>query len=80
MYSKCLNVVQQFDIAPSTVIIDFEKAEENSCRASFPQSNVHGCFFHFAQAIWRNIQKIVVDGIRWSDRYNDDDDFALDIR
>ncbi len=80
MYSKCLDVVQQFDIAPSTVIIDFEKAEENSCRALFLQSNVHGCFFHFAQAIWRNIQKIVVDDIRWPDRYNDDDDFALDIR
>jgi len=64
MYSKCFDVVQQFDIALSTVIIDFGKVENNSCQALFVQFNVHGCLFHFVQAVWRNIKKIAVDGTR----------------
>lgn len=39
-------------------MIDFEKAAENAFSHSFPQAQIKGCFFHFAQSLWRNIQSI----------------------
>ncbi|KAG0428716.1 hypothetical protein HPB47_024307 [Ixodes persulcatus] len=41
-----------------TVVMDFEKAEENSFRECIPDDEVHGCLFHFAQSIWRRIQEL----------------------
>jgi hypothetical protein len=43
---------------PTAVIIDFEKAEENAFRKCIPGALIHGCFFHFTQAIWRKIQNL----------------------
>ncbi|KAK0425787.1 hypothetical protein QR680_009385 [Steinernema hermaphroditum] len=40
------------------VYIDFEKAEENAFRACIPRAHIHGCFFHFGQAIWRKLQNL----------------------
>ncbi|KAG0422830.1 hypothetical protein HPB47_001352 [Ixodes persulcatus] len=41
-----------------TVVMDFEKAEENAFRECIPDVDVHGCLFHFAQSIWRRIQEL----------------------
>ncbi|XP_040062736.1 uncharacterized protein LOC120837441 [Ixodes scapularis] len=38
--------------------MDFEKAEENALLECIPYVEVHGCLFHFAQSIWRRIQKL----------------------
>ncbi|KAK0414744.1 hypothetical protein QR680_011596 [Steinernema hermaphroditum] len=35
-----------------------EKAEENAFRACIPRAHIHGCFFHFGQAIWRKLQNL----------------------
>ena len=40
------------------VITDFEKALINSVRRSFENSESNGCFFHFAQNIWKKIGRI----------------------
>ncbi|KAL7301944.1 hypothetical protein TKK_0005537 [Trichogramma kaykai] len=41
---------------PTRLIIDFENAYINAFSDVFPDSEIHGCFFHFAQCIWRHIQ------------------------
>ena len=43
-------------IEPSRFITDFEKALLQSIAISFPTAT--GCFYHFAQAIWRKIQQL----------------------
>lgn len=44
-------------VAPSHVMIDFEKASINAVREAFPESTVHGCFFHFTNNLWKNFEK-----------------------
>lgn len=44
-------------------------------RKVFPDSNLHGCNFHFAQNIWRHVQEV---GLQV--KYSEDPDFALNIR
>jgi len=36
---------------------DFEKASLKSVKKSFPNATQRGCFFHYSQAVWKNIQK-----------------------
>lgn len=45
-------------IKPKYVMLDFEKAAINAVKYSFPESQVHGCFFHFGQNVWRHIQSL----------------------
>ena len=40
------------------VTIDFEIAAIEALKSSFPNANIKGCFFRFAQANWRKIQSI----------------------
>ena len=49
------------------MLSDFEKALMQSLKLNFPSAKVKGCFYHFAQAIWRKIQNI---GLQSS--YNND--------
>ncbi len=44
-------------IQPTRVMTDFEKALLQSISINFPTATVKGCFYHFAQAIWRKIQQ-----------------------
>jgi hypothetical protein len=39
-------------------LIDFEKAEENAIREKIQEVDIHGCFFHFCQSVWRKAQSI----------------------
>ena len=43
---------------PHEVTIDFEIATIEALKSSFPNANIKGCFFHFAQANWRKIENI----------------------
>jgi MULE transposase domain/FLYWCH zinc finger domain len=43
---------------PTMIQIDFEQAAYNAIRAVFPETVVRGCYFHFGQSIWRNVQKL----------------------
>lgn len=38
--------------------MDFEVAMWQACSSVFPSSRLHGCFFHFSQALWRKVQEI----------------------
>ena len=43
---------------PHEVTIDFEIAAIEALKSSFPNANIKGCFFHFAQANWWKIQSV----------------------
>jgi hypothetical protein len=43
---------------PTHFLIDFEKAEENAIREKMQEVDIHGCFFHYCQAVWRKVQAI----------------------
>jgi hypothetical protein len=75
MYNKCLDQITNFGLAPDIIITDFERAEINSLNRSFPNAQVHGCFFHYAQCIWRKLQDI-----KWAAKCQHDVEFAMDIK
>ncbi|KAL7070009.1 hypothetical protein ACQ4LE_010923 [Meloidogyne hapla] len=62
---------------PNVVVIDFEKAEELALRTALPEATIHGCFFHFKQALWRKIQEL-----GWAAKYQDEveDGFRLHLK
>ena len=35
---------------------DFEKAILNAVQIVFPGVKLYGCYFHFSQNLWRNVQ------------------------
>ena len=43
---------------PHEVTIDLEIAAIEALKSSFPNANIKGCSFHFAQAYWRKIQSV----------------------
>ncbi|CAF3880833.1 unnamed protein product, partial [Rotaria sp. Silwood1] len=46
------------DLKPKTIIRDFEQAFINTIGEQSPQTYVSGCWFHFTQSCYRNIQKL----------------------
>jgi hypothetical protein len=65
LYKKALDIIltKIDDInpglrRPTNIILDFEKAEENAFRELMPAAAIHGCYFHYKQCIWRNVQKV----------------------
>lgn len=42
----------------TTVMVDYEKAIHNALRTVFPNIQVKGCWFHFTQAILRNLGSV----------------------
>lgn len=48
------------DVPPRVkeMVFDFEKAMWRSCEDIFPHASLHGCLFHWKQAIWKRIQKL----------------------
>ncbi|CAK5065639.1 unnamed protein product [Meloidogyne enterolobii] len=55
---------------PQTIIIDFEKVEEQALRNAFPYAIIHGCFFHFKESILRKIQEF-----GWGLQHQEEDGF-----
>ena len=53
-------------------MIDFERASLNALKQNFPTAELQGCFFHFRQAIWRQIR-----GLGFQHRYQNEDEFAV---
>lgn len=73
IFSQLLNIEPK--INPTDITIDFEMAVINSVRTNFPQAEIHGCYFHFTQSVWRHVQSI---GLQIP--YTSDEDFAFQIR
>ncbi len=43
-------------ISPEEIMTDFELALVQSLELEFPGARIHGCYFHFAQCLWRKVQ------------------------
>lgn len=41
-----------------SITMDFELAMWQACRTIFTSANCHGCFFHWAQSLWRKVQEL----------------------
>ncbi|XP_046557771.1 uncharacterized protein LOC124266959 [Haliotis rubra] len=57
-------------LQPPILQIGFEKAVANAAHAVFDGVEIRGCYFHYAQALWRKIQN---RGL--TSRYKEDADF-----
>lgn len=44
------------NLAPASVMTDFEKASQNAFDEGFPSVDIRSCFFHFRQCVYRHIQ------------------------
>ena len=64
-YSKIFNAI--VNVLPHTsvecITTDFEKAEWGAIRKVFPNVDIQGCHFHFAQALERKIKKLGLSNI-----------------
>jgi len=56
-YNKMFQALKSltFDLCPKSFTTDFEKVAMNSIKNEFPSTEIHGCFFHFNQAVWQKI-------------------------
>jgi hypothetical protein len=43
---------------PSRFIIDYEMGAINALQHVFPDAQIKGCLFHFAQSVWRHVQSL----------------------
>ena len=79
-YTKVFRQLKQIKpaLSPVSVLSDFEQAIINSIKDCFPDTRIRGCFFHFSQCIWREIQR----NSPICDKYKDiqDPDFSLYLR
>ena len=69
LFKKLLEIEPSLN--PVTVMIDFERASINALEDNF-NSVIIGCFFHFSQNIFRQVQK---QGL--ATRYQEDNSFAI---
>ena len=53
IHSKCID--HQIALSPSTIIVDYEVAVHNVVRSVFPNLTLHGCLFHYGQALYRKL-------------------------
>ena len=63
------------NLSPLTVMIDFEMAALQSLQHHFPEAEIQGCLFILVSAVWRNVQRLGLQG--W---YKDDANNALIIK
>ncbi|CAF2058936.1 unnamed protein product [Rotaria magnacalcarata] len=65
---KAIAVQMKPDFTPKLVMSDFEPALIGVLKAKFSTAKHSSCYFHFTQAVYRNIQRL-----RLSSSYNNDD-------
>jgi hypothetical protein len=80
LYLKIFNIIknkfqnQGINFNPTNIQIDFEFAVFNALRSLWPNTKISGCYFHFAQSIWRKVQNFGLVS-----RFNDDENFRTCI-
>ncbi|CAM4848870.1 unnamed protein product [Rotaria magnacalcarata] len=55
---KKMAIHMGYELKPSTIVCDFERAFINAVVKELPNTAVTGCWFHFTQSCYRNIQKL----------------------
>jgi MULE transposase domain len=63
-YEDVFKVLDALNFKPSTLMLDFEQATINAARVIWKDITIHGCYFHFCQALWKN----AVDKIKMQKR------------
>ena len=63
--SMCID--HQIALSPFTIIVDFEVAVHNVVRSVFPNLTLHGCLFHYGQALYKKLQELGLSSNRHSD-------------
>ena len=77
-YNKAFTMLKEaaqnfgLDIVPNKVMTDFESGLVQAIQISFPTAEILGCFYHFAQSVWRKVQEL---GLQLM--YNDPQDASL---
>ena len=76
-YEKCFTALKTLKdgLNPLSIKTDYELAAINSFKNCFPNAEQKGCFFHFAQSLYRKIQS---EGLQ--QRYSNDPEFSLQLR
>lgn len=76
-YESILNALLRIEpnLNPTDFTTDFEAAAINAVKKCFPLSEIHCCYFHFTSNVWKHVQACGLQSL-----YNNDGDFALQIR
>lgn len=67
--------IKEPSLNPKHAMVDFESAAIRGISIEFPGTEINGCFFHFTQCIWRNIQNLGLAA-----KYASDVEFAWQLR
>ena len=54
----CITGRKNGQISPHSITMDFELVAINAMSAAFPNIEIAGCFFHFCQASYRQLQQM----------------------
>ena len=50
-------LLEKYDFNPRNIMVDFNHSQIVAINNIFKNALIHGCFFHFSQAIWRRFRK-----------------------
>jgi len=77
-YNRVLDALRNLrpNLAPSSIMSDFEQASINAFHEAFPAARQRGCFFHFSQCVWKHTQQHP----SIAEEYRADPDFALNMK
>ncbi|KAL4241148.1 hypothetical protein ACF0H5_001926 [Mactra antiquata] len=56
-YKKVAKTIDNM-LPTKSVVADFKAAIWQGLMDVFPDSNIHGCAFHFSQALWRKVKEL----------------------
>ena len=57
---KILKIKYKFN--PNYIMCDFRISQIKAVKYNFPRSNIHCCFFHYSQALWKHFMKYGLGG------------------
>lgn len=58
-YSRLFNIIRnQLSINIDIFKCDFEKAQINAVKSTFPDASINGCYFHFNRAVWKKAKAL----------------------
>ena len=70
IYTEVLRKIRELvpQLQPIRGMSDWEKAPRNSLKIVFERIDLQGCLFHYAQNIWRKLQKLGIANLYHSNK------------